>query len=212
MVDLSLIPVCNEHGRVMLVIFTGADITDQKKAQLREQRESERQRFLGHVGTALGSSLDYETTLKRVVDLCVPMLADWAFLDLLNEEGIARRVAIAHRHPGHKELADRIASYSTQPSWHQNPPARGLFGAQGSVIPDFTDQMIHEAAEDLEHEAVIRAVGPKSMLVVPLVARGSVFGALTLIATDDRRAYDEDDLRFAEELAGRSAMAIDNAR
>jgi len=121
-------------------------------------------------------------------------------------------VAVAHANPDHAELAVEVAKYPAQHGWKDHPPARGLFGATGIVIPEFTDEMIVKTAQNPEHERVMRQVGPTSFVVVPLIARGITFGALTLLMSDSRRRYEQRDLRIAEELARRAAISIDNAR
>jgi signal transduction histidine kinase len=72
--------------------------------------------------------------------------------------------------------------------------------------------MLAAAATDEEAAAILRQVTFRSVIIVPLKARDQIFGAITLVWSDTDRRYDESDLRFAEELAWRAAVAIDNAR
>jgi PAS domain S-box-containing protein len=210
--EIAMTPVRNESGKVIFIVPTWSDITLRKRAAARENREAEIEHFLSDAGVALASSLDYEETLAKVTRLSVPTLADWAFVDLIDPDGQTRRVAVAHANPDHAELAAEVARFPAQQGWRDHPPAQGLFGAEGIVIPDFTDEMLNRAAQNPEHEKIMRQVGPKSFIVVPLIARETVFGALTMLISDSQRHYEQRDLRVAEELARRAAIAIDNAR
>lgn len=80
------------------------------------------------------------------------------------------------------------------------------------LYPDITDEMLRQGAADAEHLELLRAVGFRSALVVPLRARGRSLGAMTLVTAESLRRFDESDLAFAEELAGRAAVAVDNAK
>ncbi len=79
------------------------------------------------------------------------------------------------------------------------------------LVSDVTDELLAAGARDEEHLEALRALGLCSVLAVPLLVRGRVSGVLTWASSDPARRYDEDDVRFAEHLARRSASAIDNA-
>jgi PAS domain S-box-containing protein len=200
------------EGRVKTIYGLNWDVTQSKRAELREKRAAEIEHFLLEATTALAATLDPEATLSKVTELCVPTLADWAFIDLLESTGSTRRIAVAHADPSQAVLAAEVARFPARPQWQGHPPARGLFSGEGLVIEKFTEEMLREASQSAEHERVMRAVGPESFIVVPLMGRGEPIGALTLISVDPARRYGPDDLKIAEEFSRRASIAIDNSR
>lgn len=194
-------------GQVVGAVVAFRDIGALKRAE-------EGQRFLAEASQVLASSLDYRATLAQVARLAVPRLADWCFVDVVGEDGRAARLEVAHVDPTRAALAQEVKRFPPRPEINAlHPPAQALATGASLLIPEFTDEMLRRAAQSDEHLAAMRGVKPRSFIVVPLVARGRVLGVLTFIATPESgRRYDEDDLRLAEDLAGRAALAVDNAR
>jgi signal transduction histidine kinase len=79
------------------------------------------------------------------------------------------------------------------------------------LYTEIPDALLVAAAQDEEHLRILREIGFASALTVPLVARGQVIGAMSLIAAESGRRYGDAELALAEELAVRAALAIDNA-
>jgi serine phosphatase RsbU (regulator of sigma subunit) len=80
------------------------------------------------------------------------------------------------------------------------------------IYPEITDEMLAQAARDPEHLQLVRSLGMRSAMVVPMVARGRTLGVITFIVAETERRYGDADLMLAEELARRAATSIDNAR
>lgn len=168
--------------------------------------------FLVEASEVLASSLDYETTLSSVADLAVSNLADWCAIDMLDEDGSIQQLAVTHKDPEKGNWARELRRRSPP-----DPEAeRGVPGVLRSGEPEFhrevTDEMLVAAARDGEHLRVLREVGFTSVMILPLVARGRTLGAITLVLAESGRRYDDGDLRMAEDLARRAALAVDNAR
>jgi signal transduction histidine kinase len=83
---------------------------------------------------------------------------------------------------------------------------------KSALLPLIDDETLRSVAQNEEHLQILRSVGLRSAMIVPLTARGVVLGDLTLVAGESGRVFTERDLRLAEELAGLAALAIDNAR
>jgi serine phosphatase RsbU (regulator of sigma subunit) len=83
--------------------------------------------------------------------------------------------------------------------------------AETLLVPEITDEMLTPAARDEEHLRLILALQLRSVIIVPLVARGAVLGAMTMVMAESDRRYDESDLGFATDLGRRAAIAIDNS-
>jgi len=178
-------------------------------------RNEERATFLADATRMLSSSLDYETTLQQIARAMVPRLADWCAVDILNDTQEIIRVAVAHVDPAKVKWAQEL--YEQNPPKMSDPAGLALVLRTGKseFYPDIPDTLLKEAmrnAENDEQREVIRSVGFKSVMIVPLTTRNRIMGAITLVWSDSDRHYDEADLTFAEELARRAATAVDHAR
>jgi serine phosphatase RsbU (regulator of sigma subunit) len=154
----------------------------------------------------LSSSLDYEQTLQRVARLAVPELAEWCAVFILEPE-----LEITSGHPD-AEVEEMLLSIRRG--------RRGVEGASESrrVAESGQSILAHDVSGGPADEIGERQLGAfdrlaaKSYMLVPLRARERSIGSLTLLSSREGRHYTEADLAFAETLAGRCALAIDNAR
>ncbi len=189
----------------LLAVSVIEDVTEAKEAELRA-------RFLAQAGEALASSLDYEETLQRVARLAVPDLADWCAVDVVDGGGRLDQVAVAHVDP------DKVA-FALEYRNRYPPDPRdeaGLYAVlrsgQPELYPEIPDPLLEQSIADREQLEQIRAIGMRSVMMVPMAAGGRVLGAVTLVSAESGRAFDADDLAFACELARRAATAVENAR
>ncbi|HEX2087689.1 MAG TPA: SpoIIE family protein phosphatase [Solirubrobacteraceae bacterium] len=193
----------DEEGRPLAVNVI-EDVTEAKEGELR-------QRFLDEAGQLLASSLDYEQALRGVARLAVPWLADWCAVDLVTPEGL-RRVAAAHTDPAKVGLADELARrYPPDPEAEAGVPAVVRTG-RAERYNEIPDELIVQSARDEEHLRLIRQVGMRAALVVPMTAGDETLGALTLVSAESGRTFEDDDLAFAQDLARRAATAVQNGR
>jgi len=171
-------------------------------------------RFLAQASADLAASLDYEDTLARVTRLAVPFLADWCFADLLVADGRTERLAVAHADPALAELAQEARRFPAEArSERAHAPSQALRAGTSLLIPDYTDAILRAAARDANHLRVSSAMRLRSVMVVPLIARGRSLGVLTFAtAAESGRRFGNEELAVAEELARRCALALDNAR
>ena len=176
-------------------------------AELAAQRFS----FLAEAGEALASSLDYEQTLRQVALLALPILGDMCIVDVV-ADGALHRVATAHVRRESAGLLEQLRQrYPPAPDSPQ-PAGRVMRSGQPELLATVDSDVIASHSKDAEHAQLIRAIGIRSHLAVPLVARGVIVGVISLGITDSDRQYTEADVQLAEELARRAALAIDNAR
>ncbi|HWL35869.1 MAG TPA: GAF domain-containing protein [Frankiaceae bacterium] len=166
--------------------------------------------FLADASAALAQSLDYRETLAGVTRLAVPRLADWCVIHVA-EEGAITALAVAHVDPEKVAMAESFQHrYPVDPEGSDGV-ARVLRTGDSELYHHITDEMLVGAARDDEHLALMRDLGFVSALLVPLSARGRVFGTLSMVYAESGRTYDEADLAIAVDLAHRAALAIDNA-
>src|SRR5499425_1724927 len=170
-----------------------------------------RARFLAELTAALGSSIDLDATLLRVTRMAVPLLADLCAVDLLQADGSIRRVAHAHvdpvKDPLVRELRERHGFNPEAPS---GVPAV-VRTRQSVLVSDAGASDIAEAATSAEQLTILRRLGLRSWMIVPLVAHQRVLGAVTFAVTESSRRYGPVDLALAESVGHRAARATENA-
>ena len=184
-------------------------------AQLYEeqQRLAEDQRFVAQASELLASSLEYERTLANVAALAVPQFADWCTIDMVDEEGSIARLAVAHVDPDKVRFANELAAkYPPDPEAPYGVP-NVIKTRRPELFSDIPDELLVEATADTpELLSVLRELGLRSSMCVPLLTRDRVLGAITFVSAETGRRYDERDLAVAQDLARRAAIAVDNAQ
>ena len=219
-----IVPVPDDAGGVRYFCVV-MDITEQKGAEMRRielarehaarveaETSWQRQEFLAEASKRLASSLEYEATLKQVAELAVPRFADYCLVYLLDEDSLPRQAIVAHADPS---MADVL--HALQRRYPFDPNASGgvakvVRSGQSAYYADVTEGDYAIRARDAEHEAMLRALGSRSAIIVPLVARGLTLGALSFVRSTSTERYAPGDVALAEELARCAAQAIDNAR
>ncbi|MBK5188014.1 MAG: GAF domain-containing sensor histidine kinase [Gemmatimonadaceae bacterium] len=174
--------------------------------------ELDRFSILADVSRRLGASLDYETTLETVASMPLPYCDGWSIVDVLLDDGSIRRLAAHHPNP-ERQTALRALHERYPPVAGTDVGAPAVIrSGKTKVVRDVPDDMLIAFARDDEHLALLRGMGVRSFISVPMSARGAVLGAITFLVADSGRRIDDIDVAFAEDLAGRAAMAIDNAK
>jgi signal transduction histidine kinase/putative methionine-R-sulfoxide reductase with GAF domain len=210
-----------EQDRQVLSLFAAQVTIAIEHAQLHESRdqalaeaEARRRRagFLAEASATLASSLDYDATLQQVARLAVPTIAEVCTVFVVAEDGEIRRAATAHDDTIPANLVEalwRSWSGSVSPN---SSVATAVRTRQSVFTPVISPDHRESIAENAEHRQTLRALGFHASIVVPLHARGETTGALALFVSDPARQYGPTDLALAESLAGRAALAVDNAR
>ena len=198
------VPILDPFGNPLYLLGISEDITERRRL------EKER-RLLAEVSVALSASLDYDQTLATVTQLAVHSVADWCVIDLVEEHGHIRRLKVASADPANAALCAVL---------EQMPPKRDLPYVGRSVVE--SRRSVRHRARDVtaprvlaqgpEHLRALRAAGLTSLIAVPLLMRGNPLGVLLFGSSNPDRVYGQDDLRWAEPLADRAAVAIENAR
>jgi PAS domain S-box-containing protein len=199
------------------VVFlqTLADTTAQALARLDAAADAaaraSKLAVLAEAAVELASSLDYQTTLTNVARLALSQLADWVGVELLDGDEL-RPVVTMHREPRMIELAAELRRrYPVPPDAPTGVPAVVRTGVS-QLFETVSDDALVAGALNAEHLELIRQLRLKSLMVVPLAARDRILGALVLASSEPDRRYDREDLAFAEDLARRAAVAIDNSQ
>jgi PAS domain S-box-containing protein len=197
-------PVTDADARVRFVVNTFQDITELKRTE-------QRLRLLADVGAVLAQSNDYQETIRRLADLVVPDLADWCVVDVIDAHG-PRRVAVAHVDPAKRELAEEIERRYPPDPERSSALANVIRTGESLVTADVSRDMLRAVATDDDHFRLLDQAGIGSAVTIPLIARGQVLGAMTLVRGPEGPSYSAADLPLFEEVARRAALSVDNAR
>ncbi|TVP56668.1 MAG: PAS domain S-box protein [Nodularia sp. (in: Bacteria)] len=213
-----------DDGTILGISGTLIDITERKQSEeervqlAREQAARtaaemahQQSAFLAEISAVLASSLDYEQTLQSVANLVVPDFADWCCVDLLNDDHTISRVAVAHADAEKVGLAwEAMQSY---PRYLDDGYgiSQVMKTGQSQIIEKITDEQLVATIQNPQYLELLRGLSLKSGIIAPLKSRNRVFGSISFIFTKSHRHYSKTDLTLAEDLARRSANAIDNA-
>jgi signal transduction histidine kinase len=181
-----------------------------QEADARLLRANERLEFMDHAGKILGESLDYEKTLAQIVELMVSRIADWCLIDLVQDREI-HRVAARTKDPTKQPLVERLGKEYPLYWGSPQPTARVLETSQPLFMERMSDELLRSLTRGPEHFALIRALGTRSSMVLPLGARGRIFGVVSISHGDEAHPYTEEDFHLGLDLAQRAATAIDRA-
>ncbi|MDB4964969.1 MAG: hypothetical protein JWN44_658 [Myxococcales bacterium] len=201
---VSAAPITGADGTPELVVNVFRDITERKRAE-------EGQRFLSEASRVLGSSLDFTETLGAVARLAVPELADWAGVEMVQEDGTSQQLAVVHVDPAKIDLARQLREkYPPDPNSPSGVP-NVLRTGRSELHQDISDELLASITVDAEHLRIARQLGLRSAIIAPIVTRRGTVGAITFVAAESGRRYTKADVARAEELAARAALAIENS-
>ncbi len=202
--------VASSLGNLVASALSTAELYEWQSSLRSEAEASERRAaFLADAGVTLSSSLDYEATLASVAKLSVPAFADWCSVHIFDGQEF-RRVAVEHTDPEKVKFAYEFTE--------RYPPTEGdaMFTAlrtgESLLVEEIPDHLLEERAKDEEHLRLIRQLGLKSVILAPMVVGGRSVGLISFVTAESGRRYDRKDLRLAEELARRAAIAMEHAR
>jgi PAS domain S-box-containing protein len=192
------------------------NITERKSAEealRRSQAELElraNHHFLSEASAVFSASLDYETALSNVVRMSIPRLADCCVVDMVDDDGVLDRAAAAHIDHSKEDVlwglgkmpGDRNAAFGK---------SKVIRTGRSELYANVTDSLISAIAQDADHLRVLRELGFKSYMCIPMLVRGKPIGAVGFMRVRQGQRYTLADLALAEEFTDRAAVAIDNA-
>ena len=224
-IDLTAALQRDAEGEPLYCISVVEDISERKEAERERarllelersardeaERAGQRLTFLAEASTLLALSLDYEETLANVAKLAVPNVADWCTVDLVNEHGRLERLAVAHKDP--EKVTWALELNRRYPPTPDTPGGFYEVLRTGKAVlrSEVPDALLKAAAQDDAHLSLLRDVGFRSIMVVPLNVHDKTLGVLLFVSAEGGRRYAEADLALAEELGRRAAVAVENA-
>jgi signal transduction histidine kinase/FixJ family two-component response regulator len=196
-------PAPSEPDRLLL---------EERAARAAAEQAERRFAFLAEVSHALSASLDPHETLSSLARLTVPEIADSCVIDIFDDAGKPRRVVTVHLDPVQQARLEELR--------RDYPPDLSASTGMGQVLRTGQAHLFHEVEErDMRaiarserHLELLRALRPRATVMVPMLSRGRILGAIALSVSRPGRDYGPVDLALAEELGNRAALAVDNAR
>ena len=204
-IDDSAAPIRNPAGQVVGAVLVFRDVTERRAAEAINH-------VLANVTTALVGALHYQSVMRRVADLTVPLLGDMCFFDVVTLEGEIERIGWKHVDPEKAKLADEVRRFVPSKTAEHHPIASVLTTGQSVMISQLTDDHLKQFATSPEHLRLLRELELCSLMVVPIEVGERRLGTMTFANSVSGRGYTPELLRLAEEIARRTAFTVENAR
>ncbi len=210
-IDDSAAPIRDGHGRVIGVVLIFRDFSERRRSEVALERAGQTSRFLADASAALAELMDPGSTLHRLAALSTPSFADWCIVDFQEPDGFMRRLTVTQGDPQGGQLVRELDRRFPPRSTDIHGPMNVLRTGVTEWAAQVADSVLTELARDDEHLSLLRELAPRSYICVPLASHAKVYGALTFITARSGRTYDPDDVRAAEDLGHRAAVAVENA-
>ncbi|MEU9476058.1 SpoIIE family protein phosphatase [Streptomyces sp. NPDC048191] len=211
----SSFPLKDVDGKTLGVCHTAVDFTAKDRAR-------ERLALVNEAAQRIGTTLDLDRTVRELAEVLVPRLADFVAIDLFQgvlaageliprpvTGGVLQRAAHLSVH---EEVPEATVLIGEPTGYAPKSPQRRCLTTGRPILDPVLDHTTWWLADDPQRLAKIVSLGVHTHLVVPLRARGSTMGVVTLLRWENPSPFDEDDLLLVEELVARAAMCVDNAR
>ncbi|MFG2825262.1 SpoIIE family protein phosphatase [Kitasatospora sp. NPDC048365] len=207
-------------------LYTRArDAAEQRRRALETaQTAQERLALLNEASTRIGTTLDLATTARELAETATPRLADTVIVEVLDAlvrgdpsptPGQADRSAVLRRLAFHTVPGSGMTPVAPEGTVHRfhpsTPYAWALAHRRPVLLPHTDERAMSWFADDVERAQAVREQGVRSLMVIPLIARGAAIGTATFYRSITEQPYDHADMALAAELAARAAVSIDNA-
>jgi PAS domain S-box-containing protein len=194
-----------ESGHIEYAVNVFENITEVKRAQLAES-------FMAEASRVLSSSMDYAETLQHLARLTVPRLADWCTVDVINDRGEIELVAAHHADPRKLAAAQRIDRSYRPALDDETGIAEVIRTGRAAIFTDIQPEALAAYAHDDEHLALLRAIDPAAVIIVPMIGANGTIGTITLVSSESPRRLSAADVALCERLARRAGTAVERAR
>lgn len=203
-VSLNISPLRGPTGEIVGASALIYDISEWK-------RRAETQSFLAEASRLLAYNVDHAQSFAEIAALTLLRIADGCTVEIVDAAGTLNQIAVAHRTPEKVDLRHEMRRLYPADADSRAVPRRVLRTGRSELIPDVSDRLLENIAEDTEHLRLLRELGTRSMIVVPLRVRDRPIGTIMLENGKSSRRFDGADLALAEDLAGRASLAIENS-
>ena len=184
----------------------------EQSARAEAENSQKRAALLAEASRVLSASFDYQTTLAALVRLAVPAMADYCALDILEGDDSFVRIGEAHVDPDKSMLLSEVAKFPRSALTTNHPLIRVMTTGEPVLEAEITPAFIRAAFAEPSQRRTVEALGPRSLICVPLANSSKPLGALTLVTSGSGRLYTEADLSLAADVARRAAIVVEHAR
>ena len=217
------IPITDEKGKPLYLLGVSEDITDKIEAEkqqiqamaldaakMERSKILERETFVANAISSLSSTLDYQETLKRLMEIVVPSVGDWCSVTTFNDQGLFERTASSHIQKSLQPLLDEF-NKNYPPKEKDIEIQKTLKFGESVLFKQIPDSLIKARSQDQRQYELILQLGCYSSMVVPLKSRDKILGAVTLVWGPSRESFDELDLALCEEIGRRAGGVLENS-
>jgi len=189
------------------------ELAREQAARAEAEHAEHRAALLAEASRVLSASFDYQTTLAALVRLAVPALADYCALDIVEDGDRFDRIGEAHVDPTKSHLLREVATFPRSSLTAHHPLMRVMTNGEPVLEREVTPAFIRLSFAEDGQRKIVEALGPRSLICVPLASSGPPLGALTLVTSDTSgRRFSIADLSLAADLARRAAIVVEHAR
>jgi len=199
------VPYRNKAGKIIKWYGTATEIDEQK-------RSANIQRYLANVSKELASSMDYETTLRKISQLCIPEVADWCSVELLNDDNEIEQVSVAHIDPKKVSLAKEYREYNPPTIDQPTGVPAVIRTGKSEFYPVISEELIRTSIADKKVRDFMLGLHIRSIIIAPIKAQDKPIGAITFVSSESGRYYTQADLTMAEDVASRISLSLTNVR
>ena len=185
---------------------------EREQALLNAQEDRDRVELLAEMTRALGTTLDVEEAMSRLLHLLVPQFADWSSVTLVDEDQRRRQSMARHRDPRLRADVDRFAELHVQIATEQSRSRTVVRTGQPTMTTGATPESLSTGWQGTELTQLLHRIGGANVMVVPLSSRDRVLGVIVLAGDSERTPFTDGDLATATEIGRRAGLAIDNAQ
>lgn len=203
--NTTCVRILDTSGNLLCVLTVISDRT-------RRKNRDDKLRFMVESAKILSLTADFRQRLIEKAKLTVPALADWCAIDILIGDDAIERTAVIHSDPKKIDYIKELEKHFPTDPKAPNSVRNLIKENRAQFIPVITDEMIKQGAKSPEHLEAIRKLNLKSIMTIPIAARGRGLGAMTLAYAESGRMYTEDDFRFFQEFGYHIGVILDNAR
>lgn len=202
------IPARNESGEIFRWFGTCTDIHEAKMAQENVMKAEESSRFLAEAGIILSSSLESGNTMYRLLELITPRMADWCRVDLTEPMGSLPRCLIYHSELDKVSWAEKLEERFPL-DWSQSGIVTHVMRTgEVEFYERISEEFLRFISQDEEHYQILKNLGLSSIMVVPILGKQKILGAITFASSDPNRVYTPMDLTVAKDIGIRTGVAI----
>ncbi len=199
-----------EREFLTAVTSQAALAVDRARLLAQQVQLAEMSSFLARAAKVLAEADNLRETLDRLAALALSALGEICLIDVINENGDVSRMVAKHRDPASQHLVDRLRTHYPPDPAGRHPAVDVIQSGHTRWSTRMPDDFLRETTRDADHYELTKTLGFRSYMTVPLVADSRVVGSVTFISAV--RAFADDDVAFAEQLAEQVAAVVDNAR